>query len=199
MGVRRPDLRADPGQRAGGREPPPGLPQPLGHALNVTIRAATAADLTAVGQIFGWYAVNSAATFEDAPRSTADWLTLHDELTALGLPFLVADADGTVAGYAYAGPWRRKAAYRATVEDSVFIAPRQTGRGLGRRLLTDLLTACAQAGARQVIAVIADSADAPASVRLHESCGFRPAGRLESVGFKHGRWIDTMLLQRSLG
>ncbi len=98
----------------------------------------------------------------------------------------MADADGSIAGYAYAGPWRRKPAYRATVEDSIFIAPGHTGQGIGRLLLTELLTACAAAGARQVIAVIADSA-AEASVRLHESCGFAHAGRLADVGYKHGQ------------
>jgi L-amino acid N-acyltransferase YncA len=148
--------------------------------------------------VFGWYAVNSVATFEEAPRGDADWSALAAELAGLGLPFLVAEADGAIAGYAYAGPWRRKPAYRATVEDSIFIAPAHTGRGMGRLLLTDLLTACAAAGARQMIAVIADSS-AAASVRLHESCGFTLAGRLADVGYKHGHWIGTLLMQRAVG
>jgi L-amino acid N-acyltransferase YncA len=103
-----------------------------------------------------------------------------------------------VAGYAYAGPWRHKPAYRTTVEDSIFLAPDLAGLGIGKRLLTELLTASAVAGARQMIAVIADSA-AGASVGLHSSCGFTQAGRLADVGFKHGTWISTLLMQRALG
>jgi len=156
------------------------------------------ADLGQVGEIFGWYAVNSVATFDEAPRTDASWSKHADELAASGLPFLVAESGGVIAGYAYAGPWRRKAAYRLTVEDSVFVAPGRTGEGIGRLLLTELLTACAEAGVRQVIAVIADSGDA-ASAGLHRACGFTEAGRLTGVGFKQGRWIDTLLMQRSVG
>lgn len=108
-----------------------------------------------------------------------------------------AEADRAIVGYAYAGPWRNKPAYRATVEDSIFIAPGQTGRGVGRLLLSELITACGAAGARQVIAVIADSG-ADASVALHESCGFAQAGRLVDVGYKHGSWISTLLMQRAV-
>jgi L-amino acid N-acyltransferase YncA len=166
--------------------------------LNVIVRRLAPADLNQVSDIFGWYAINSVATFEEAPRSEAEWTRLAAELDELGLPFLVADAGGPIAGYSYAGPWRRKPAYRATVEDSIFIAPGHTGRGIGRILLTELLTSCAAAGARQVIAVIADS-ESDASVRLHESCGFAHAGRLADVGYKHGNWISTLLMQRPLG
>jgi L-amino acid N-acyltransferase YncA len=165
--------------------------------LNLTVRPVSPADLGQVGDIFAWYAVHSVATFEDSARTQAYWSQHADELAELGMPFLVADADGEIAGYAYAGPWRRKAAYRSTVEDSVFVAPAQTGLGIGRRLLTELLAACADAGLRQVIAVIADAGD-QASVNLHLACGFSHAGRLTEVGFKHGRWIDTVLMQRAL-
>jgi L-amino acid N-acyltransferase YncA len=157
-----------------------------------------AADLRAVHDIFGWYAIHTVATFEEIPRSAADWSALATDVERLGLPFLVADDNGVVAGYAYAGPWRRKSAYRATAEDSIFVAPGHTGQGIGRRLLTDLLTACAPAGVRQLIAVIADS-DAAASIALHTSCAFVPAGRLTSVGYKHGQWVDTILMQRPIG
>jgi len=162
------------------------------------VRPVRQADLGQVGEIFGWYAVNSVATFDEAPRTDASWSKHADELAASGLPFLVAESGGVIAGYAYAGPWRRKAAYRLTVEDSVFVAPGRTGEGIGRLLLTELLTACAEAGVRQVIAVIADSGDA-ASAGLHRACGFTEAGRLTGVGFKQGRWIDTLLMQRSVG
>ena len=137
------------------------------------------------------------ATFEESPRTHSYWSRHADELANLGLPFLVAEVTGEVAGYAYAGPWRLKPAYRLTVEDSVFVAPDRTGSGVGRLLLTELLTACADAGLRQVIAVIADTGD-PASAGLHSKCGFTEAGRLTGVGFKHGRWIDTLLMQRTL-
>jgi L-amino acid N-acyltransferase YncA len=103
-----------------------------------------------------------------------------------------------VCGYAYATPWRPKPAYRHTVEDTVYISPAHTGRGLGRALLAALLTGCEQAGARQVIAVIADTGS-DASAALHRRLGFTPAGRLRRVGYKHGRWIDTLLMQRELG
>jgi phosphinothricin acetyltransferase len=110
---------------------------------------------------------------------------------------VVAEAGGTIAGYAYASPWRPKPAYRHTAEDSVYLAPGQRGRGLGRLLLESLLAGCADAGVRQVIAVIADSGE-PASMALHRACGFTDAGRLSRVGYKHDRWIDTVLMQREL-
>ena len=114
-----------------------------------------------------------------------------------GLPFLVAETGGVVAGDAYASPWRPKPAYRHTAEDSVYLAPGQRGRGLGRLLLEALLAGCADADVRQVVAVIVDSGD-PASAALHQACGFAVAG-LSRVGYKHGRWIDTLLMQRGLG
>ena len=163
--------------------------------MSLLVRQATADDLPGVADIFGWYAVHSVATFEESPRPVRQWRELHELVIRLGLPFLVADADGQVLGYAYASPWRPKPAYRHTVEDSIFVAPGMTGGGVGRTLLGSLLPAVAAAGARQVIAVIADTGDA-ASVRLHESFGFRHAGALTAVGFKHDRWIDTHLMQR---
>lgn len=166
--------------------------------LTVRLRPALPADLRQVGEIFGWYAANSVATFEEVPRSDAAWAQLRDELAELGLPFLVAETSGRVAGYAYAGPWRRKSAYRYTVEDSIFIEPSHIGLGIGRQLLTGLLSACADADVRQVLAVIADSGN-QAAIRLHEACGFIRAGRLADVGYKHGSWIGTTLMQRAIG
>lgn len=179
------------------------------------IRAAEANDLGAIAAIFAHYVTTSVSTFEETPPTVREWEKKLSGIGELGLPFLVVEAGGEgggssdggrgggdgrgarVAGYAYAGPWRPKAAYRHTVEDSVYLAPGWTGRGLGRMLLTALLDHCARAGARQMIAVIADS-EAGASVALHRACGFTDAGRLAGVGFKHGRWIDTLLLQRAL-
>jgi phosphinothricin acetyltransferase len=150
-----------------------------------------------VAGILAFYVTNTVATFEMEPPGVPQWRQRLADLTERKLPFLVAEAAGTVAGYAYASPWRPKPAYRHTVEDSVYLAPGQRGRGLGRLLLESLLAGCADAGVRQVIAVIADSGD-PASAALHRACGFADAGRLSHVGFKHGRWIDTVLMQREL-
>lgn len=161
------------------------------------VRRLETTDLGAVSAIFGWYAVNSLTTFEEAPRSADNWEDLRREISDAGLPFLVADDGAEIRGYAYAIPWRRKPAYRHTAENSIFIAPGQTGRGIGRQLLTALVAASTAAGGRQMIAVIADTGD-PASVRLHTACGFTLAGRLSAVGYKHGQWIDTILMQRAL-
>jgi len=165
--------------------------------LNVALRPVSAADLDAVAEIFAWYAQHTVTTFEETPRTPREWEDLRTMLGDLGLPFIVARVDGRVAGYAYAGPWRHKHAYRHTVEDSVFVAPSMTGRGIGHRLLGELLSLCADGGMRQVVAVIADTGDL-ASTALHRAFGFIDAGRLQQVGYKHGRWIDTLLMQRSL-
>jgi phosphinothricin acetyltransferase len=161
------------------------------------VRPAAVGDLDAIAGIFAHYVTGSTLTFEEEPPTVTQWLQRLHSLAEYGLPFLVAEAGGTVAGYAYASPWRPKPAYRHTVEDSIYLAPAHRGKGLGRLLLDALLAACAAAGSRQVIAVIADTGD-PASVALHRACGFTEAGRLSGVGYKHGRWIDTVLLQRAV-
>ena len=163
-----------------------------------TVRAAVPADLETVTAICAYYVTSTVTTFEEVPPTVADWRRRLDDLADRNLPFLVADQDGTVTGYAYASPWRPKPAYRYTVEDTVYISPARTGRGLGRALLAALLAGCEQAGARQVIAVIADTGS-DASVALHRRLGFTRAGRLRRAGFKHGGWIDTVLMQRELG
>jgi L-amino acid N-acyltransferase YncA len=164
------------------------------------VRPATADDLRAVAEIFAHYVTSSVVTFEEDPPTLTHWRERLEACAERRLPFLVAEdeAEGTVAGYAYASPWRPKPAYRHTAEDSVYLAPAYRGKGLGRLLLDALLAACAPAGVRQVIAVIADTGD-PASVALHRACGFTDAGRLRHVGHKHGRWIDTVLWQRAVG
>ena len=167
--------------------------------VDCVVGPAGPADLERVADIFAHYVRNTAVTFEETPPTVADWRRRLDDLAGLGLPFLVAKAGGEVAGYAYAGPWRRQPAYRHTVEDSVYLAPGRTGQGLGRGLLGELLSRCGQAGARQVVAVIADPGpDSAASIALHRSFGFAHAGRLVGVGRKHGRWINTVLMQRDL-
>jgi L-amino acid N-acyltransferase YncA len=161
------------------------------------VRAAAGGDLDAIAEIFAHYVTSSVVTFEEIPPTVTQWRQRLERLAASRLPFLVADVSGAVAGYAYASPWRRGPAYRHTVEDSVYLAPGHRGKGLGRLLLDALLAACVAAGVRQVIAVVADTPD-PASVALHRACGFTDAGRLKEVGHKHGRQIDTVLLQREV-
>jgi L-amino acid N-acyltransferase YncA len=166
-----------------------------------TIRPATPGDLKAVADIYAHYVTHTVITFDEQPLTIADWERRFDDFADRGLPFLVAEMPGgeagEVAGYAYAGPWRPKPAYRHTVEDTIYLAPDQTGRGVGSALLGELLTRCGQAGVRQVIAVIADPGS-EASASLHRRFGFTAAGRLGEVGFKHGRWVDTLLMQRTL-
>ncbi|MFD9949785.1 GNAT family N-acetyltransferase [Nonomuraea sp. NPDC059023] len=157
------------------------------------IRPVTEADLPAVADIYAHYVLNTVATFEENPPEPGFWRAK----AASGLPFLVAEADGAVGGFAYAGQYRPKPAYRHSLEDTVYLAPGFTGRGLGRALLEALVAACRDSGARQIIAVIADGGD-PASAKLHRALGFREAGRLRAVGFKHGRWLDTVLMQLDL-
>ena len=164
---------------------------------DAVIRPAAAGDLDTVAAIFGHYVTSTVVTFEVTPPSVGDWRLRLDNLAATGLPFLVCESADAVAGYAFAAPWRAKPAYRHTVEDAIYLAPGHTGRGLGRRLLSALQEHCALAGLEQMIAVIADSGD-PASAALHRACGFTDAGRLRSVGRKHGRLIDTLLLQYDL-
>ncbi|XVQ09454.1 N-acetyltransferase family protein [Spirillospora sp. CA-255316] len=165
--------------------------------LETGIRPAAPADLEAVAEIFAHYVLHTTITFEQTPPTLARWRERLAALDGDGLPFLVADVGGEVAGYAYAAPWRPKPAYRHTVEDSIYLAPARTGRGLGGALLDALLAGCARAGVRQVIAVIADTGT-DASAALHGRHGFVHAGRLTGVGYKHGRWIDTVLMQRTL-
>ncbi len=166
------------------------------------VRPAAPADADQVAAIFAHYVATSVATFEEVPPTAADWRRRLGDLAGANLPFLVADESGsrpgTVRGFAYASPWRPKPAYRHTVEDTVYLSPGHTGRGLGSALLGGLLAGCADAGARQVIAVIADTGS-DASAALHRRFGFTEAGRLSGVGRKHGRWIDTVLMQRTLG
>ncbi|MBO2456017.1 GNAT family N-acetyltransferase [Actinomadura violacea] len=164
----------------------------------MVVRGVRDDDLEAVAGIAAHYVVSSVATFAEVPQTVAEWRERLGDLAGRGLPFLVAEVDGEVAGYAYAGPWRPKPAYRYTVEDTIYLAPEHTGKGLGTALLGGLVERAAEAGMRQMIAVIAD-ADGDGSVALHRRFGFAEAGRLDDVGFKHGRWIGTILMQRPLG
>ena len=160
-------------------------------------RTATAEDLDDVAEIYAHYVLTSVATFELEPPDLDEWRRRFHAITQSALPFLVIERDGAVAGYAYCAPWKARPAYAGTVEDSVYVAPAAVGRGCGAELLRDLLAACRAAGVREVIAVIADAGN-PASTELHRRFGFADAGRLTRVGHKHDRYVDTLLLQRSL-
>jgi L-amino acid N-acyltransferase YncA len=161
------------------------------------VRSAEPDDLDAIADIYAHHVRTGVATFETDPPDLHEWRRRFDAVTDLGLPFLAAEHNGEVVGYAYCAQWKSRPAYRHTVEDSVYLAPHAVGHGVGGRLLAALLVDCADAGVRQVIAVIVD-ADAAASLALHRNRGFVDAGRLTAVGFKHNRWLDTVLLQRAL-
>jgi L-amino acid N-acyltransferase YncA len=162
-----------------------------------TIEECATGHAEEIAAIFAHYATTSVVTFETAPLPVSTWEDRIRSVADAGLPFLVLAREGRVRGFGYATPWRPKPAYRHTIEVSIYLHPDETGRGHGRRLLTDLLARCGAAGARQAIAVIADSGS-PASERLHRASGFEVVGRLSKVGHKHGRWIDTVLMQREL-
>jgi L-amino acid N-acyltransferase YncA len=162
------------------------------------LRDATAADLPTVTAIYAHHVLHGTASFEEAPPSLAEMTARFDAIAACGLPYLVAEADGRVAGYAYASLYRTRSAYRFTLEDSIYIDHGMQRRGLGRALLAQLLARSEALGYRQMIAVIGDSQQA-ASIGLHRALGFEYAGVYRSVGFKFGRWLDTVLMQRSIG
>jgi phosphinothricin acetyltransferase len=162
------------------------------------IRPATAADIPAITRIYAHAVKHGTASFELKPPDEAEMLRRQNALLDAGYPYLVAEVGGTVAGYAYAGAYRTRPAYRFSVEDSVYVDPDAHRRGLGRALLNALIADAETRGFRQMIAVIGDSKQAP-SIALHRELGFRLIGAIENVGFKHGRWLDTVLMQRALG
>lgn len=165
----------------------------------VSIRPAVAADAAALAALYGWHVAHGIATFETEPPDAGEMARRLADVVKLGWPWLVAeDGGGRVRGYAYAAPFRARQAYRWCLEDSIYLAPDACGRGLGRRLLAELLARCEALGARQALAVIGDSANA-ASIGLHRAHGFAPCGVLASAGWKHGRWVDVVLMQRALG
>lgn len=167
-------------------------------APSLLVRPSTPADLAAIQAIYAHAVLHGTGTFEIEPPSPDEMARRRDEVLARGLPWLVAEADGAVLGYAYAAPFRPRPAYRFSLEDSIYLSPQAQGRGIGRLLLAELLARCQASGARQMLAVIGDSGN-QASVALHRALGFRPAGTLQSVGWKFGRWLDVVLMQRALG
>ncbi|MBV9891507.1 MAG: N-acetyltransferase [Rhizobacter sp.] len=162
------------------------------------IRPSTPADVAAIAAIYAWHVRHGTATFEIDPPDPAEMARRRDDVVAKGLPFLVAEDGGRVRGYAYANHFRARPAYRFCVEDSVYLEPETLGRGIGRVLLTELCARCEAAGARQVLAVIGDSANA-ASIGVHRALGFAPVGTIAAAGWKFDRWLDVVLMQRALG
>jgi L-amino acid N-acyltransferase YncA len=162
------------------------------------IRDAVEADMAQIQAIYAWHVLNGLASFEETPPDEAEITRRWRDVLARGLPYFVAEIDSEVIGYAYAAPYRTRSAYRFTVEDSVYVDRRAYGRGAGRALLAELIARCESLGLKQMIAVIGDSANA-ASIGVHAAMGFVRAGALNAVGFKHGRWVDSVIMQRALG
>ncbi|MDO8980994.1 MAG: N-acetyltransferase family protein [Afipia sp.] len=164
----------------------------------VQIRAAAPTDLPAITAIYRHAVLHGTATFELDPPSLAEMTTRYEALATAGFPYLVAIMEDVVVGYAYAGPYRPRPAYRFTVENSVYLDPAAQGRRIGTRLMQDLIAASEARGYRQMIAVIGDSTNA-ASIGVHARAGFEMIGTHPDVGFKFGRWLDTVMMQRALG
>lgn len=165
----------------------------------VLLRPAEARDIAEITAIYRPEVLAGSATFELEPPDEAEMARRWGGILGNGFPYLVAELDGRVAGYAYANLYRTRPAYRFTVEDSIYVRADAQGRGIGRKLLEELIALCTAGGSRQMMGVIGDSINQKGSVRLHEALGFTIAGRLPSVGFKHGRWLDTLIMQRPLG
>jgi phosphinothricin acetyltransferase len=166
--------------------------------MDTIVRPAELADLPSVAAIYGESVTNGTASFELTPPSAGEMAKRFASLREAGYPWFAAIRGGIVVGYAYGSPYRPRPGYVNTVEDSVYIAPQAQGHGIGRALLAVLIDHCTADGFRQMIAVIGDTGNTP-SIRLHESLGFATVGKLSAVGWKHGRWIDSVLMQRPLG
>jgi len=169
----------------------------------VRVRDARPQDVPCVQAIYAHHVRHGLASFEETPPDVAEIERRFQATLALSLPYLAAEiaapgAEASLAGYAYAGRYRSRPGYRYSIENSVYIDPACVGQGIGRMLLTELIDRCTALGYRQMIAVIGDS-DNAASIRLHRSLGFADAGTIRSVGFKFGRWVDSVILQRPLG
>ena len=167
-------------------------------ASDIRVRDALVADMSAVQAIYAHHVLNGCASFEEVPPTVAEMTARRDTVLKAGLPYLVADLQGRVVGFAYATTYRPRAAYRYTIEDSVYIEAGLARRGIGQALLAQLIGRCEHGPWRQMLANVGDSEN-EGSLALHERLGFRKIGTLTSVGFKFGRWVDTVLMQRELG
>lgn len=164
----------------------------------VIVRPVENGDMATVTDIYAHHVLYGKASFEETPPTETDMRTRRDALLDGDYPYLVAETDGQIVGYAYAGAYRPRPAYRNTVENSVYVAPGQEGNGVGTALLKDIIQRCEATGFRQMIAIIGDSGNA-GSIALHARCGFHSVGVMKSVGFKHGVWLDSVVMQRPLG
>lgn len=165
---------------------------------DITLRAATKDDVKEITDIYNYYVINSVVTFDIEKTTEATWLDKLEYLNGLDLPFIVAQsASGDVLGFAYVAPWRAKAAYRRTVENTIYLRPAAIGKRLGTKLLAELIVQSKASGVREIVAVISDKG-ADTSIALHEAFGFKKQGHLAKVGFKFNRWLGTVLLQKSL-
>jgi len=165
---------------------------------DVIVRSVEDRDMGAVTSIYAHHVLHGKASFEEIAPAEEDMVKRKKTLCEGGYPYLVAERQGRIIGYTYAGPYRARPAYRNSVENSVYVSPDCAGGGVGAALLTALIAACTDTGYRQMIAIIGDSAN-EASIRLHARCGFRHVGTIENVGFKHGVWLDSVIMQRALG
>ena len=173
------------------------MPEPE-RPFTYEIRPATPADIPDIREIYNYYVTNSVVTFDEKRWTLRQWREKFDYLAKLELPFLVAESpSGQVLGYALVQPWAGKSAYRYTVENSIYLGHAAAGKGLGRALLQALIEACEEKGIREIVAVISDKG-ADASIALHEKFGFTEVGRMGRVGFKFGRWLGTVYMQKSL-
>ncbi|MCH2394326.1 GNAT family N-acetyltransferase [Oceanibaculum sp.] len=164
----------------------------------IVVRDAREADIPAIRAIYAHHVQHGLASFEETPPDEAEMLRRFRTLKEGGFPYLAAELAGDLVGYSYAGQYRPRPAYRYSVEDSVYVRDGMAGKGVGRALLTALLARCTDMGFRQMIAIIGDSGN-HGSIGLHQALGFKNVGTIRSVGFKHGRWVDSVLLQRALG
>jgi phosphinothricin acetyltransferase len=164
----------------------------------ILVRPSADADVPDIARIYGHHVLHGLASFEEVTPAVEEMARRRADILSKGFPYLVAEEAGQVVGYAYCSAYRPRSGYRFSVEDSIYVAPGRGGAGIGSLLLPRLVDAATALGARQMIAVIGDSAN-HGSIRLHARFGFRHAGTLEAIGFKLGRWVDSVLMQRALG
>jgi L-amino acid N-acyltransferase YncA len=162
------------------------------------IRPSRDDDVAAIAAIYAHHVLHGVASFEEVPPPVEEMARRRGDLVARGFPYLVAEGGGRVIGYCYSGPYRARIGYRFTVEDSIYVDANEVGRGIGRKLLGEVVERSAALGYRQMIAVIGGSETLP-SINLHKACGFTHVGTFTGIGFKFGRWIDSVYMQRALG
>jgi phosphinothricin acetyltransferase len=166
--------------------------------MSILLRPSSESDLDDITAIYAHAVLNGTASFELNPPDRTEMARRRSAILEGGYPYLVAERDGDILGYAYAGPYRPRPAYRSTVEDSIYVAPQAQGRGVGRRLLESLIAECEARDFRLMVAVIGDE-ESHGSIGLHRSLGFEMSGIIKGIGYKHGRWLSTVLMHRPLG